>query len=81
MGCIRDEVQSLAGAQVIREIILVSYAVIISTAILVWAYSRRPGSKLLRVDVLIDHVLHNRSSRLAMSVVWWWLGWHYLVAH
>ena len=64
----------------IREIILTAYAVIISFAILVWAYSRRPGSRLLRVDVLIDHVLHTRSSRLAMSVVWWWLGWHYLVA-
>ncbi|WP_298864037.1 DUF6186 family protein [uncultured Microbacterium sp.] len=30
------------------------------------------------VTALFDRLLTDRSVRLAVLVVWWWLGWHFL---
>ncbi|WP_449282264.1 DUF6186 family protein [Leucobacter sp.] len=27
---------------------------------------------------LFDRLLADRTARLAMVVIWWWLGWHFL---
>jgi hypothetical protein len=26
---------------------------------------------------LIARIMHHRNTRLAVVIVWWWLGWHF----
>lgn len=63
-----------------RVIIITSFLSVIAAAIGLWAYSRKHPTKILPVDELLNHVLHTRPTRVALVLVWWWLGWHYLAA-
>ena len=31
-----------------------------------------------RVSDLFDRLLDDRAVRIAVIVIWWWLGWHFL---
>jgi hypothetical protein len=27
----------------------------------------------------MDRILHHRTTRMAIILAWWWVGWHFLV--
>lgn len=43
-----------------------------------WAYNH-PGD-IAPVGRLLDAVFASRAGRITLTVFWWWLGWHFLVA-
>ncbi|MFE6735761.1 DUF6186 family protein [Microbacterium sp. NPDC057650] len=49
-------------------------------AIALWLASRgiRMRHPEATVSELFDRLLDDRSVRLAVIVIWWWLGWHFL---
>jgi len=40
----------------------------------------RREDPLASASDLFDTVLGSRTARIAILVLWWWLGWHFLVA-
>ena len=41
--------------------------------------AHRSGSRLVPVAVLLQSGMGRRAVRIAILLVWWWLGWHFLV--
>lgn len=41
-----------------------------------WAIQRRHPEAT--VHELFDRLLEDRTVRVAVIVIWWWLGWHFL---
>lgn len=41
--------------------------------------AHRSGSRLVPVAVLLHTAMGRRTVRIAVLLVWWWLGWHFLV--
>jgi hypothetical protein len=63
-----------------RWFIAAVFGVIVALFAAVEVGSRRPGSHWAAVSLLAAGVLGRRSTRVAVIVVWWWIGWHFLVA-
>ncbi len=38
----------------------------------------RIGDPDATVSALFDRLLDDRAVRIAVIVIWWWLGWHFL---
>jgi len=49
------------------------------TAVGIDAMAHRAGSRLVPVAVLLQSAMANRTVRIAVLLIWWWLGWHFLV--
>ena len=47
---------------------------------MLWLTSRQYPGRIAPVGELLDGVLADRAARVALVVLWWWLGWHFLVA-
>ncbi|MEY4452310.1 MAG: hypothetical protein RLZZ380_1431 [Actinomycetota bacterium] len=60
-------------------IIIAGYLVILTLGILLWLLSKFERIKLHKVGVLMDRILHHRTTRIAIILGWWWVGWHFLV--
>ena len=60
-------------------VIIAGYLVILALGILLWLLSKFERIKLHKVGVLMDRILHHRTTRIAIILGWWWLGWHFLV--
>ncbi|MEN9687161.1 MAG: hypothetical protein RL381_173 [Actinomycetota bacterium] len=37
-------------------------------------------TKLMPLAKLLSQVMQERTTRLALGFIWWWLGWHFLYA-
>ena len=59
--------------------IAVFIACVLAAGVL-WLTSRRNPGRIAPVGELLDGVLADRTARVALVVLWWWLGWHFLVA-
>lgn len=40
---------------------------------------RRFPNRIARFGDMLSHVMRHRITRFALFMVWWWLGWHFLV--
>ena len=60
-------------------IIITGYLVILTLGILLWLLSKFERIRLHKVGVLMDRILHHRTTRIAIILGWWWVGWHFLV--
>ena len=60
-------------------IVITGYLVLLAIGILLWLLSKFERVKLRKVGVLMDRILHHRTTRLAIMLAWWWVGWHFLV--
>lgn len=49
-------------------------------ALLVSAWNARVADPEATVTELFDRMMTARTTRIAVIVCWWWLGWHFLVA-
>ena len=60
-------------------IVIAGYLVLLTLGILLWLVSKFERVKLRKVGALLDRILHHRTTRIAIVLGWWWLGWHFLV--
>jgi hypothetical protein len=60
-------------------IVITGYLVIVALGILLWLLSKFERIKLHKVGILMDRILHHRTTRIAIILGWWWIGWHFLV--
>jgi hypothetical protein len=60
-------------------IVITGYLVLLVLGIILWLLSKFERVKLHKVGVLMDRILHHRTTRMAIILAWWWVGWHFLV--
>jgi hypothetical protein len=53
------------------------YLGVLVLAALAWLLPRFRPNLLARVGDLVERIMHNRNTRIAVILVWWWLGWHF----
>lgn len=59
---------------------IIEYSVVILLGFAAWLLGRlRPGL-VGSLGGLIARIMHHRNTRIALVVVWWWLGWHFFTA-
>lgn len=56
---------------------IIEYTLVIAAGIAVWLVGRLKPQILAPLGALVARLMHNRNTRLALMVVWWWLGWHF----
>jgi hypothetical protein len=56
------------------------YAFVLVAAGLIQLWSLSNKEKLAPIGELIERIMHRRLTRIAVIFVWWWLGWHFVVA-
>lgn len=59
---------------------IIQYTVVIALGFLTWLVARLKPHLLARLGDLVARLMHNRNTRLALMLVWWWLGWHFFTA-
>ena len=62
-----------------RLVVISVFAAFGLAAIVIDSMARRSGSRLVPVAVLLRSAMGRRTVRIAVLLVWWWLGWHFLV--
>ena len=62
-----------------RLVVISVFAAFGLTAVAIDAMAHRSGSRLVPVAVLLQTAMGRRTVRIAVLLVWWWLGWHFLV--
>ena len=60
-------------------IVITGYLVAVALGIAIWLLSHFEVLKLTKVGDLMERILHHRTTRLAIILAWWWIGWHFLV--
>ena len=60
-------------------IVIAGYLILLALGIILWLLSKFERVKLHKVGVLMDRILHHRTTRVAIILAWWWVGWHFLV--
>jgi hypothetical protein len=63
---------------VTRAITIAGFIAIVTAAIFLQVWSRRPGTRIPSVGAFVGQVMRQRSGRVALFVVWFWFGWHFL---
>lgn len=61
------------------QIVITGYLVLVALGLTLWILSKFERIKLHKVGALMDRILHHRTTRVAIILGWWWLGWHFLV--
>lgn len=56
---------------------ILEYIAVIILGFGIWLGGRFWPSKIAPFGALISRIMHHRNTRLALVVVWWWLGWHF----
>ena len=41
-------------------------------------YAVNNPEKLISLPTLLSRLLEEPANRLALGIIWWWLGWHFL---
>jgi hypothetical protein len=53
------------------------YLAVVVLAAIAWQLARFRPNWMARVGDLVERIMHNRNTRIALILVWWWLGWHF----
>lgn len=61
------------------EIVITGYLVAVGLGLAIWLLTHFEVLKLTKVGDLMERILHHRTTRLAIILAWWWVGWHFLV--
>lgn len=56
---------------------VIEYLAVILAGFAVWLLGRLRPDLISPFGDLIARIMHNRNTRIAVIVVWWWLGWHF----
>jgi hypothetical protein len=63
-----------------RGVTIAVFAVFIGFAVALAVAGRRRAFGVAPFGELLDVILADRATRMAIVLFWWWLGWHFLVA-
>lgn len=61
------------------QIVITGYLVVVALGLAVWILTHFGALKLTKVGDLMERILHHRTTRIAIILAWWWVGWHFLV--
>jgi hypothetical protein len=62
------------------DILIVSgYLLFVVAGIVLAAIGRLRPKTLAPLGEMLSFVMGHRITRIALFMVWWWLGWHFLV--
>jgi hypothetical protein len=64
----------------IRTLTIAGYLACAAAVIALVVLSHVPRAPLATFSQLLDRILADRATRIALIVFWWWLGWHFLVS-
>lgn len=56
---------------------IIEYSAVIFLGFAAWLFGRRRPDIFAPLGSLITRLMHNRNTRLALMIIWWWLGWHF----
>jgi len=59
--------------------IISSYVIFILIGLALGAVGRLRPDKLAPLGELVENIMQHRITRIALFMVWWWLGWHFMV--
>ena len=59
--------------------IIFSYLAFVAIAIALGAVGRLRPNTIAPLGELLCFIMSHRITRIALFMVWWWLGWHFLV--
>lgn len=60
-------------------ITVAGYLTFVAFGLVFWLITRRKDSKVDSVGHMIDRIMHHRTTRVAIMIAWWWVGFHFLV--
>jgi hypothetical protein len=60
-------------------LIVSSYVGFVFLFLVLVLIGRRFPNRMARFGDMLNHVMRHRITRFALFMVWWWLGWHFLV--
>ncbi len=55
----------------------VLYIALIGVGVLLWLAGRTWPEKLAPFGRVVRQALSSLPTRIAMALIWWWLGWHF----
>lgn len=55
------------------------YLSFVALGIVFAAIGRLRPQKLAPLSEMLSFIMQHRITRIALFMVWWWLGWHFLV--
>ncbi|MFM5952044.1 MAG: DUF6186 family protein [Micrococcales bacterium] len=61
------------------QVVVAGYLVIVGIGLAIWLLTHFNVLKLTKVGELMERILHHRTTRIAIILAWWWVGWHFLV--
>jgi hypothetical protein len=61
------------------QIVITGYLVAVALGLAIWLLAHFGILKLTKVGDLMERILHHRTTRIAIILAWWWIGWHFLV--
>jgi hypothetical protein len=59
---------------------MIEYGLALAAGFAAWLLGRLRPLIIAPLGHLVARIMHNRNTRLALVVVWWWLGWHFFTA-
>ena len=59
--------------------IIFSYLAFVAIAIALGTVGRLRPNTIAPLGELLSFIMSHRITRIALFMVWWWLGWHFLV--
>ena len=60
-------------------LIVAAYISFVLLGLVLVLFGRSPKHNFARFGELLANIMQHRITRIALFVVWWWLGWHFLV--
>ena len=61
------------------QIVIAGYLVMLFIGFAIWLLTHFNLLPLVKVGTLMERILHHRTTRIAIVLAWWWVGWHFLV--
>lgn len=56
---------------------ILEYSIVICLGFVAWIVGRLRPQVIAPLGDLISRLMHHRNTRIALMVIWWWLGWHF----
>jgi hypothetical protein len=56
----------------------IAFFALCGVALVVATLSARRDDPAATLSELFDRMMADRTARIAVLVIWWWLGWHFL---
>jgi hypothetical protein len=53
------------------------YLGVLAAGLALWVLGRLRPDLVAPFGDLIARIMHHRNTRIAIVVIWWWLGWHF----